>query len=478
MIFLLVGGMLLGLVLIIFVFRRLNIPLILLALLVGILFGSDVTGLIYFDDAILTRDIATVALLFILFAGGFGIKEEEFRPVAIPAGLLATIGVWLTAFLTAFGLVFLTKKSFLEALLLSVIISSTDAAAVFSLFGTSLRHKVASLIKIESASNDPAAIISTLFVLQFFMGATFALHSSFLRFLWLLFGGAVIGLIIGKLAAMGLRKLTEIDIGYFSVFLLGVIFFCFGVSEVFKSSGILAVFFCGLVMGNEKLPYKHGLGSFAETLSFLANISLFILLGLLVFPKQLLGVWREGIGLFLIVSLVARPLAVFLCTSGSKFSWKEKLFISWSGIRGAVPIVLATYPLAMGLDPHHRLFNTIFFAVTLSVTIQGGTLPLLKKLLGLKMKQKRKHTSSMQLVTIHNTTYELLEIHLDETLYEGECKVADLQLPQGVTITMITRKDGVIAPSGQTIIRPGDTLFVLAEDSKKGEVLHAILSHF
>ncbi len=227
------------------------------------------------------------------------------------------------------------RKEFYDALLLSVVISSTDAAAVFALLGgREIRHRVASLLKIESTSNDPSAIIATLFVLQFVAGKEISLGFSLLMFLWQILGGVLIGIVFAKIAVRALQYLKEMDVGYFYIFLyiflFGTIFTTYGLAGILSASGVLAVFFAGVVMGNAKLPYKTGIASFAYILSFVANVSLFILLGLLVFPRQFVLVWNEGFILFGVLTFLARPLAVLLCLLRSPFSWRERfLLVLW-----------------------------------------------------------------------------------------------------------------------------------------------------
>lgn len=460
--------------------RNLNLPIIIIALGVGIFFGSDVTNIIYFDDANLAQKLANIALIFILFAGGYGTKSEHLKPVIRPTMLLATIGVLLTAGITATVFCFLTGWPFMRALLLSTIISSTDAAAVFSILRsrTISNKKVSSIAEIESAANDPAAIISTTFVITLIIGAGLSPTWTILSFSWQLIAGIGFGVGIGIFGGFMLHKIKNIDIGYYYVFLIGMILLSFGLADLCKASGMLSAFFAGYVMGNKKLPFKSGISSFTETLAFIANIGLFVLLGLLVFPKKFSAVWSLGVMIFLIVSFISRPIAVFLCTLFTKLSLKEKLFLSWSGIRGSVPIVLATYPAAAGIDPQHQLFNIVFFAVTLSIFFQGTTIGKLADFFKFSMKPRKKAKQTMELVTLHETNYELIELFIDNETYQGKCHISELHLPKGTTITMVNRNDTVIAPAGATIIYPGDTLSVLTSREKIEEVSANIFKKF
>jgi len=471
---------LIAIVLIALIFLKYNIPLIIIALSVGIIFGSDVTGIIYFDNAVLAQEVADIALIFILFAGGFGIKSHHFKTVLRPTLLLATVGVLTTSIITALIFSFLSGWPFVKSALLCSIISSTDAAAVFSILRSRpIKKEISSIVEIESASNDPMAIISTTFLIQAILGANVNTHMPIFHFFWQLIGGAAIGILIGFIGSFLFQKIKELDVGYFYLSLIAIILLSYGLAGISKTSGMISVFFTGYILGNKKLPYKNGISSFTESLSFISNVGLFVLLGLLVFPRNFPKIWTLGVILFFVITFISRPLTVLLCTMFTKISIKDKIFISWSGIRGAVPIVLATYPMAAGIDSNHEIFNIIFFTVVLSVIIQGSTIGKLADILKLSYaNSKRRVDNAMELITTHETNYELIELYIDDNVYQGECKISDLSLPPNTTITMINRSDSVIAPTGQTIIYPGDTLFILVDENKKEECANAILRAF
>lgn len=477
-IFLLSGLIIALIVLIASFFKHWNIPLILIALAIGIIFGSDVTGIIYFDNAELTKQITDIALMFILFAGGYETKTKDLKNILKPALLLSSIGVLLTGVICAllFSLIF--KWDFLHSLLLSAIISSTDASAIFSILrGGNIDKQTTSLIKLESATNDPMAIIFTTFLIQLSQGFNFT-FSTILIFLWLFIGGIAIGILIGVLSKIIIKKIKDLDAGYYHLLIIGIIFFSFGIAELCNANGLMAVFFTGLILGNTKLPYNNRIASFTDTLSFITNVVIYVLLGLLAFPSKFPEIYLYGIGLFLILTLVARPVTVFLLTAFTKLSIQKKTFISWSGIRGTVPIVLATYPLIAGLDPNHQMFNIIFIAVILSIVVQGPSLNKIANILKLASKKRKNVLNSMELVTVHDTDVDLIEIFIDDELYRGECRIADLNLPPNSTITMINRNNEVIAPSGQTVILPGDILYVLVEKNNIDMAIDEILSNF
>ena len=286
------------------------------------------------------------------------------------------------------------------------------------------------------------------------------------------------GVLCGLVGVLVFKKIKDIDLGYYYLFLIALIILSFEVADLCKASGMLSAFFAGLTMGNKKFPYKHGISSFTEALSFVANVLLFVLLGLLVFPKNFPSIWMPGISLFLAITFLGRPVAVFLCTALSKLAVKDKLFLSWSGIKGAVPIVLATYPAAAGIDGEYTLFNTVFFAVILSILVQGTTIGKLADVLGLNVKGQKKSRHTMELITTHETSYELIEIFVDDELYEGECRIMDLALPPGTTITMINRNDVIIAPSGKTKLLPGDILSLLVDLSNVDDAVGEIFGRF
>lgn len=476
---LIIGSILVFMVILAFFSKKRNIPLIIIALITGIIFGSDVTGIIYYDNAELTKHFANIALVFVLFYGGFGTKEADLKPVIKVTLVLATFGVLLTATITGIIFSFVSGWDIKTALLLGAIISSTDAAAVFSILRTkTIKKEISSITEIESAANDPMAILTTTFLISLIVGSNAGIGTSILWVIWQLVVGVLLGILLGKVFSYIFDKIKKIDIGYYYLFVIGSILFCYGLADFLKASGMIAVFFMGYIMGNKKLPFKSGISSFLETLSFISNVGLFVLLGLLVFPKQFSSIWGLGVLVFVIITFISRPLSVFVCTLFNKFTLKERIFMSWSGIRGAVPIVLATYPIAAGIDKNSEIFNIVFFAVGLSILIQGTTIGKLASIFNLTVKSKNKPIQTMELVTILETNYDLIEVEIDKEVFSKECKISDLKLEKDVTITMINRNDKIIAPSGSIIIKPGDVLFILVQQNKIKEVTKSILSKF
>jgi len=454
---------------------RFSLPLIVVALGIGIVFGSDVTGLIWFDDVQLANQLANGALVFILFNGGFGTQKENMRLTLVPSMTLATLGVVVTAAVT--GLLAWKLLGFppVFAFLIGAIISSTDAAAVFSILRSrSIQRKVSATTEIESAANDPMAIISTTLLVAIASqgGHEGPWWTIGVNFLWQLAGGVGIGVAVGWAGVHLFRALKHVDRGYFYVLLVGIILLSFGLADLAKASGMLSVFFAGYLVGNAKIPFRHGVETFLDALSTIANVGLFVLLGLLVFPREFAAVWVQGVGVFLILTFAARPLAVWISTLVGGFSWKDRVFLSWAGVRGAVPIVLATYPAAAGIEGGREIFNLVFFAVGLSVLIQGTTVGKLADLLGLSLPSRPQPRQAMELVTFHDSDQELFGLPVEGP--GAPVRVADLGLPPGVTITMVNRQEQIIAPRGSTEIAPGDVLYILMKETDRDGVEAAL----
>jgi cell volume regulation protein A len=456
-----------------------RVPLVVIALGTGVLFGSDVTGLIYFDNVALVKDIADFALVFVLFIGGFGTKKEVLKTVLWPSMTLATLGVVITAVATGISLSLILGCTFIHALLLGCIISSTDAAAVFSILRSRpLDQRLAAVTEIESASNDPMAIILTSLAVQFIgvhMQHPLGVSASLL---WQLVTGIGIGLLAGKAGCLLFQRVKMLDRGYFYIFLIGIILLSYGAADMARGSGMLSAFFAGYIMGNADLPYKKTLAAFLDALSTIVNVGLFIMLGLIVFPREFGAIWKEGLVLFLVLTFIARPLAVFVCTLFTRFTVKDRIFMSWSGMRGAVPIVLATYPVAAGIEESRALFNIVFFAVALSMLVHGTTIGAIADRLGLTVRSRPRPSQVMELVTVHTSDLELCEISIDDDLYEGSVLISSLVLPKATTITMINRNDEIIAPQGSTEILPGDVLYVLVKNTNAELVSSEIIGRF
>lgn len=369
---------------------RLGIPVLLLFLVLGMLAGSDGPGGIWFSDAQAAQNIGVIALLLILFSGGMDLNWKASRPYVPHAASLATLGVAITALVVGLAAHFALGFSLLEGLLLGSIVASTDAAAVFSTLthgGVNLSPKLQSILEMESGSNDPTAIFLTVALVGLVAGQEFNLAAQSLSFLWQMSLGVLGGWLGGRLGVIAMRKLRLDFEGMFHGLSLAVVLVTFGGVTLLGGNGFLAAYAAGIAFGNGDFRQRKGLRRFHDGIAWLMQIALFIVLGLLVFPKQLPFVIAPGLLVCAVLMLVARPLGVFISLIPFRLSLKEQILISWCGLRGAVPIVLATFPLLAGLDRANEFFNLVFFVVLFSTALQGPTIPFLAKKLGLNEPQ-------------------------------------------------------------------------------------------
>lgn len=458
---------------------RWSVPVILVALGAGVLFGSGGLRLWAFDDVMLTNEVANMALVFILFHGGFLTKRADFRAVALPAGGLATWGVLLTAGITFCCLRWGLGWAFDKSLLLSVIISSTDAAAIFSILRRqSLPSQLSATVEIESAANDPMAILLTTVAVASLASGTAFGYTTVLSFFWKFGTGPIIGYLLARVAVWLFNRITPQDRGYYYVLFLGAVLLMYGVAELVHASGMLAVFTGGFVMGNSSFVHKQGVQSFSAAFSTIANIGMFVLMGLLVFPHQWSNLWLDGVLLFLVLTFIARPLAVFLGTLGMGFGLKNKAFASWAGLRGAVPIVLATYPVAAGLGIGNEIFNLVFFAVILSILFQGPSLGMVAGWMNLTTPARPKTLFNLELLTMAQSDYDLVVVDLPDPKGREGPRLRDLQLPQGAVIVLIVRDDEVVLPKGETRLLGWDQVTVLAHDRDEESIRAVLLASF
>lgn len=458
---------------------RWSVPTILVALGLGILCGSDVLNLWYFDDHHLANDIANVALVFILFQGGLATKREDLRAVALPAGGLATWGVVFTA-AALFGVLHgLLGWSADKALLLAVVISSTDAAATFSILRRqSLPKRLAATIEIESAANDPMAILLTLVVVAALSTGDSGGWLVVPLFAWKFLAGPVCGWLIARAAIAVFDRLDPQDRGYYYVLLVSIVLLSFGLTELVHGSGMLAAFTAGLVMGNRRFVYQQQIRNFSAALATIANIGVFVLMGVLVFPRQWAGLWLDGVTLFAALAFVARPAAVWLGTQGMGIGGRERLFTAWAGLRGAVPIVLATYPMAAEIPIGQDVFNLVFFAVLLSVAVQGSTLGPFARLLRLSTPSRPPHRYALDLVTMAHSELDLVQVDLPDPAGRPGPRIRDLILPPRAVITLITRGNEVVPPTGNTRLLGWDRVTVLCRPQDEPAVREALLGPF
>lgn len=452
---------------------RFGIPALVIFLLIGMLAGSEGIGRIAFDNPRLAQYIGSVALIFILFYGGLDTDWGNVRPVLREGNLLATGGVLITAALLGGFVVLVFHFTLLEGLLLGAIVSSTDAAAVFAVLRSrkvSLVERVKSLLELESGSNDPMAVFLTVGFLTLITDPR-ATPLGIVGLFFLQMGvGALAGYLAGKgiVRVMNVLKL-EYD-GLYPVLTASLVLLTYGLTTVLQGSGFLAVYIVGLIMGNANFIQKRNVAHFHGGVAWLMQIAMFLSLGLLVFPSRLIPVIGPGLLMALFLMCVARPVSVFIMLAGSPYNVREKLFISWVGLRGSVPIVLATFPLLAGVVHAELIFNIVFFIVLASTLLQGTSIPVVARVFGvdLPFSEKRKYPLEFQHTDDLNTRM------LDFAVPIGSCMVGkmlyELGLPADSLITLIVRNEDFIVPSGKTIIEEGDILLILVNNNNLVEV--------
>jgi potassium/hydrogen antiporter len=446
---------------------RFGIPALLMFLGVGMLFGSEGLGTIEFDDAKLANQIGTVALAFIIYIGGFCAPWKSIKPVVKHGAVLATVGVFLTALLVTLFVNFAFQTSLKEAMLIGAIISSTDASAVFTIFKSSsieLKGDLAPMLEFESGSNDPMAIFLTLATLELIMSpASSSVSFLLFKFLIQLLIGVVIGLGIGRLACIIFKRIRLDFEGLYPVLGISFVLLTFGTANMLYGNGFLAVYLCGLLMGNSEFRYKRTLERFYDGIAWLMQIMMFLILGLLVFPSQLPAVMLEGLAIAAFLMVIARPAAVYLCLIGSHYTPKSKIFLGWVGLRGAVPIILATYPLMAKFPNAVRIFDLVFFIVLSSVLLQGKSLNYVAKLLNLSRPAKPKSPPPIEFNPDTDVTARIRDIDLYENSpYEGVL-ISELQLPDDILILSIRRNNKFIMPRGKTRLKSLDTITIYGE---------------
>lgn len=441
------------------------------ALVLFIAAGMVLSHFIYFNNASLTQIAGIFALVVILFEGGMQTSMKDIRPILKPALSLATLGVLLTAVIVGVFAKFILGVPWAESFLFGAIVGSTDAAAVFSVLGgKNIDKRLTSTLEAESGSNDPMAVFLTVSLIEWVQHPDTAILRLVLSFFWEMGVGLLVGIMIGKLAVYLINRINLDSTGLYPVMAVGFAVLTYGVSAMVHSSGLLAVYVMGLVLGNSELMYHRTIMNFSHGFAWMMQIAMFILLGMLVFPQELAAVAWQGLLLSVILMALARPLGVFLSLLLSRFSFREKTLISWAGLRGAVPIVLATYPLLAGL-PHGRLFfNVVFFVVLTSAVIQGTTISPLASRLRLVGREQASQPSLMELVALGKTDSEFNHIGIDRQMAISGMQIAEIGLPDDILFTAIIRNKTIVTPHGSTVIEPGDTVYVLSPKSKREEM--------
>jgi len=443
---------------------NLGVPTLLFFLGIGMLAGSEGPGGIYFDDAQLAQSAGIIALVYILFAGGLDTKWREVKPVVWQAASLATLGVLITAFAVGLFVSAAFNISLLSGLLLGAVVSSTDAAAVFSVLrskNVSLRGNLKPLLELESGSNDPMAVFLTIGLIQVMTTPQATFGSLAWLFVVQMTVGAAAGLGFGKAMVFLINRLKLSYEGIYPVFVLAFAALIYGATATVGGSGFLAVYIAGIVAGNDDFVQKRSLLRFFDGLAWLSQIAMFVTLGLLVFPSHILPVIGIGLLTSIFLMLVARPASVFISLAFSNLGWKERTFTSWVGLRGAVPVVLATFPLLAGLPDAALIFNVVFFIVLTSALLQGWSTPVAARLLRLEAPHEPKRRYPIEFAPLEGVDTELVDLIVPYNSTVAGKSIIELDLPQDSLIVLVGRNESFIVPSGGTILQESDTALVL-----------------
>ena len=443
---------------------RIGIPVLVLFLLLGMLAGSEGIGGLAFENYPLAHGIGTLALTMILFDGGLRTQLSAIRSAWKPSLLLSTMGVLLTALITGVAASWVLGLSLLQGLLLGSIVGSTDAAAVFSILrsgGIRLPKKLATILEIESGSNDPMAILMTIGCIELLTQPETSWISLAGLFASQMLLGGGLGIGIGYLCVRLINRIELDAPGLYPVLVSTFGLLAFGVTAKVGGSGFLAAYLAGLMIGNQRIVFRGGVLVFHDALAWFSQIVMFVILGLLSFPSRLLEVGWQALLIGAVLILVARPLAVVLSLLPFRFRVNELALLSWVGLKGAVPITLATFPLMMGTPNASLMFDVVFFIVVMSALVQGWTLPLIAEKLGLRLRREPTPSVTLEISSLRHVDGEVVEYTVDERSRAAGKRVSELALPDGVVIAMVVRDEQVIPPQGNTAILTGDHVIVV-----------------
>lgn len=455
---------------------RFGVPTLLLFLFVGMFFGSDGVGL-QFHNAKEAQFIGMLALSIILFSGGMDTKFKDIKPVLTQGIILSTAGVLLTTFLTGFFIYWISGMSHTSismplttSLLLAATMSSTDSASVFNILRSqkmNLKHNLRPMLELESGSNDPMAFMLTIVLIQFIQSAGMGVGEILGSFAIQFIVGAGAGYLLGQLALRIINKINLNNQSLYPILLLSFVFFTFTVTDLIKGNGYLAVYIAGMIVGNNKIINRKEISTFMDGMTWLFQIIMFLTLGLLVNPHEMLGIAIVAtlIGIFMII--VARPLSVYLCLLPfKKMPASSKLFVSWVGLRGAVPIIFATYPVVANVEGASQIFNIVFFITILSLVLQGTTISYVARLLHLDAPlEKTGNDFGVELP--EDIDSSLHDMVLTEKMLEGGDRLKDMNIPKGTLVMLVKRGDEFIIPNGTVQLHAGDKLLLISENKKE-----------
>lgn len=444
-----------------------GVPALLLFLLIGMLAGSEGPGGIHFDDPQLAQSVGVVALALILFAGGMDTEWRSVRPVLVPALGLSTLGVLLTAGLLGFFASLITDLTILEGLLLGSIVASTDAAAVFAVLrsrGVNLKGNLRPLLELESGSNDPMAVFLTIGFIGLLGNSESSVASLVPMFFTQMIFGALLGYVAGRAMILVANHVGLEYEGLYPVLTLAMVLLLYSGAVMLGGNGFLAVYIAGIVMGNGQFIHRRSLIRFHDGMAWLMQIAMFLVLGLLVFPSRVIPIAGTGLLVAAFLIFVARPVSVLIVLAPTRLSMRERLFVSWVGLRGAVPIILATFPLLAGAESAELMFNVVFFIVLASAALQGTSIPLVARWLGVDARPSAENAVTADVCGDSSILNNVTEMCVSpDSILSGK-RIVDADLPESVQVLLVKRGGRISLTTGATLLLPGDVLLVLADD--------------
>ena len=460
---------------------RFGVPTLLLFLMVGMAFGSDGLG-IQFHSAKEAQFIGMVALSIILFSGGMDTKFSDIKPILAQGIALSTLGVLLTALFAGLFIWWLSGMSWtnihfplITSLLLASTMSSTDSASVFAILRSqkiNLKHNLRPMLELESGSNDPMAYMLTVVLIQLTQSASMGMGGILSSFFIQFIVGAIAGYLLGKLAILMLNRLNIDNQSLYPILLLSFVFFTFSLTDLLGGNGYLAVYIAGMMVGNARIMHRKEINTFMDGLTWLFQIIMFLCLGLLVNPHEMIEVALVAllIGVFMIV--IARPLSVFICMLpfGKKVTLKSRLFVSWVGLRGAVPIIFATYPVVEQVPGADAIFNIVFFITIVSLVIQGTTVSHMSRWLGLSMPMP-KTGNDFGVELPEEIGSDLRDLTVTAELLANGNTLKEMNIPKGTLVMIVKRGDAYLVPNGQLQLELGDKLLLISEKKASTQIV-------
>jgi cell volume regulation protein A len=450
-----------------------GIPALLIFLGIGMVVGSDGLSVVDFADYQLAQSLGIVALIYILFSGGLDTKWVKVRPIVLPGIMLSTVGVLVSAVIVGYFASLILRVSLIEGILLGAIVSSTDAAAVFSVLRSrsiGFKYRLRELIEFESGTNDPMAIFLTIGLIQYMTTPEMSWLAFAGLFLMQMSIGLFAGILFGKIITWIINHANLGYDGLYPVLALSFVPLIYSITDLLGGSGFLAVYLAGLIMGNSIFVHQKSLMNFFDGIGWLMQICMFLVLGLLVFPSEIAAIALQGLFIAIVLIVIGRPVSVFLSTLFMGMKTRSKLMVSWVGLRGAVPIILATFPLVYGLDQADLLFSIVFFIVVTSVLIQGTTIPIIAKWLHVDTPVKEITRYPIELEPSVDTKAALKEVEIEEGDHSCGKQILELGLPDNVLITLINREGKFIVPRGTTKLQIHDKLLILSDKKEVSEI--------